>query len=241
VLDLDAYDRGARLAPAYLVFSPAVVFVVALSLGTSEWWSKVGGVLVACGAPVLAVQWGRSGGRRNQPALFQRWGGPPTTALMRFRTGGSVQAVSQRHEAVERATGKKMPTPDEEAADPATADAAYEAAVTALRELMRDEKEFRLVLRENIAYGFRRNLWGRKSYGIAVAVIVLVVSVILLVAAALDHEVSAWQSAAFSAAFAVAALIVWVTTITPEWVREAGEAYATRLLESAIRLPAGGS
>jgi hypothetical protein len=48
----DTYDRGARLAPPYLVFPlPAVVFVVALSLGLG-WWSKLAGTL----GPSLAVQ-----------------------------------------------------------------------------------------------------------------------------------------------------------------------------------------
>jgi hypothetical protein len=237
MLDLDAYDRGARLAPAYLVFSPAVVFVVALSLGTSVWWSKIGGVLVACGAPILAVQWGRSGGRPKQRELFEAWGGPPTTNLLRFRSGESGTTVAQRHAALERATGAKMPTAEEEAADPAAADAVYEVGVTVLRELTRNVEEFPLVLKENIAYGFRRNLWGRKPYGIAVAALVIAASAALLIAAALGHEVNAWEAAAFAAAFAAASLIVWITTITPGWVHEGGEAYATRLLESAIRLP----
>lgn len=60
----------------------------------------------------------------------------------------------------------------------------------------------------------------------------------LVVAAMLGHEVVAWGSAAFAAAFAGVALIVWLTMITPGWVSDAGDAYATRLLESAIRLPA---
>ena len=63
------------------------------------------------------------------------------------------------------------------------------------------------------------------------------VSATLLIVVVLGHEVAAWEAAAASAAFAAAVLIVWITTITPEWVHEAGEAYATRLLESAIRLP----
>jgi hypothetical protein len=84
---IDAYDRSARSAPAYLVFSPAVVFVVVLALGTSQWWSKLGSVLVACRAPLFAVQWGRSGGLQKQSQLFEMWGGPPSTQLLRFRTG----------------------------------------------------------------------------------------------------------------------------------------------------------
>jgi hypothetical protein len=133
-----------------------------------------------------------------------------------------------------------MPTAEDEVADPATADDLYETGVTALRELTRDDTQFPLVLKENIAYGFRRNLWGRKPYGIAVAALTLAASGGLLIAAALSHEVTAWESTAFAVAFAAAGLIAWITTVTPEWVHEAGEGYAARLLESAIRLPPAG-
>ena len=231
MLDLDAYDRGARLAPAYLVFSPAVVLVVALSLGTPDWWSKVGGALVAVGAPFLVVQWGRSGGRRRQAALWRAWGGAPTTRLLRFADGGSRAAVAQRHEAVERATGTRLPTPEQEAAEPAEADARYEAAVTALRALTENET---LVLKENIAYGFRRNLWARRRYGIAVALVVLAISIALLIADAAGPPLASAVAAAFSAL----TLVVWLAMVNEDWVREGAEAYAERLMQTATRLPA---
>jgi hypothetical protein len=238
MVGIDAYDRSARLAPAYLVFSPAVVFVIALALGTSQWWSKLGGLLVSCGAPLLAVQWGRSGGLQRQSKLFELWGGPPTTQLLRFDTGGSASIVERRHEVVERATGITLPTAAEEERDPADANDRYEIAVADLREKMRDEKAFPLVVKENTAYGLRRNLWGRKPYGIAVAILTLAASAALLASAAVGHEVASWPAAAFVAGFAALALAVWLTMITPGWVRESAEAYATRLLESAVRLPA---
>jgi hypothetical protein len=234
---IDAYDRSARLAPAYLVFAPAAVFVVVLALGSSEWWSRLGGLLVACGAPLLAVQWGRSGGRARQSKLVQSWGGWPSTQLLRFRTGGPVSIVERRHEVVERATGITLPTAEEEERDPAGADDRYEIAVADIRERMRDEKEFPLVQKENVAYGFRRNLWGRKPYGLAIGILVLTASAALLVSAAIGHEFQSWVAAAVTAGFAALALFVWLTVITPAWVHEAGEAYATRLLESAVRLP----
>jgi len=67
-------------------------------------------------------------------------------------------------------------------------------------------------------------------------VLVLVVSGALLLAAAAGHELGDWRAAAFAAAFAAAALLVWLTLVRPKWVREAGDAYATRLLESAMRV-----
>jgi hypothetical protein len=233
----DSYTRGARLAPAYLVFSPVVVFVVALSLGTSDWWSKLGGALVGCGAPLIAAEWARSGGRRKQDALWAKWGGPPTTKLLRFSGGGSAVEVGQRHKDVQHATGIKLPTADEEAADPTTADETYKTAVTSLRA--RTDKD-NLVLKENTLYGFRRNLWGRKPFGIAAAAIILLASVGLLIAAAVGHGLGSWPAAAVAAVFATLALLVWLFMVDGDWVREAADAYAQRLMQTATRLSAHG-
>jgi hypothetical protein len=106
-----------------------------------------------------------------------------------------------------------------------------------LRELTRDEKQFPLVVRENTEYGFRRDVWGRKRYGIVVALIALVAAGALVVAAAMGHEVLSWKAAALAAAFAAAALVVWLTVVTSYWVRQAADAYATRLIDSAVVLP----
>jgi hypothetical protein len=238
VIGFDAYDRGARLAPAYLVFAPAAVFVVAASLGAPAWWSKLGGILVACGGPMLAVEWGRAAGRRKQAALFDRWGGSPTTQLLQFARGGSEATVVQRHGAVQRATGIPLPSAGEEAADPAGATAAYENAVRVLRELTRD-KTFSLVLRENISYGFRRNLWGRKPFGLTISGAAVAAGVVLIILDLLGRSVVSVSASVIGGGFGVIALAGWIIVVTPDWVRAAGDAYAERLIDSAIRLPAG--
>lgn len=241
-LAFDAYDRQARLAVTYLVFSPAVIFVVAMSLGTKEWWSKLGGILVACGAPFLAAQWGRTAGRRKEPVLFQRWGGSPTVRLLRFASGEAVATVDHRHADVARATGVELPTRAEEYADPARADAVYGNAIAALRELTRDKAAFPLVFGENVGYGFRRNLWGRKSFGLAVSGLTTIVSLAVLVVSATqgaEHRFA--MPAGFSLAYAVVACLVWWRMVTEDWVKQSAEAYAQRLIESAVRVPSSGS
>jgi hypothetical protein len=184
----------------------------------------------------VRAHWGRSGGRRKQGELYVCWGGAPTTQLLRFRTGGSATVVSHRHDVVGHATGFTLPSAAEEEADAAAADDRYDIAVAALRERTRDIERFPLVLNENIGYGFRRNLWGRKPYGIAIALLVLAASAALLIAAAVGLGWGSWPAAAFAAGFPALALVVWLAVVTPAWVGEAGAAYATRLLESAERV-----
>jgi hypothetical protein len=220
-----------------LVFSPIVVLVVALSLGTDGWWKKLGGIALAFGGPLLAAQWGRSAGRRKEPRLWETWDGSPTLKLLRFRTGGPTATVEHRHETVERATGVSLPTEAAELADPVGADAIYEVSIAALRELTRNRSDYPLVFEELCNYGLRRNLWGRKTFGIAVAAGTLVVSIVFLVLGVTDH-VEGILGAALSAAFSAVALGGWLLMVTPDWVKETADAYAIRLVESAVRLPA---
>ncbi|MGH3113813.1 MAG: hypothetical protein ACRDOP_10155 [Gaiellaceae bacterium] len=240
MIGFDAYDRGARLAPAYLVLSPLAVFVFSLAIGSPTWWSKLGGILIACGGPLLAAHWGRAGGRTKQPALFAAWGGSPTTRLLRYSTGGLRATVDERHAVVERATGVSLPSESDEHADPEAAEARYESASARLRELTRGDV-FPLVLKENTSYGFRRNLWARKPYGIVVAALVSLASAVLLVVDAVGREVAPTGSALVPFVYGVLALVVRTMMVTPEWVRDAAEAYATRLLESAVRVPPHGA
>jgi hypothetical protein len=229
---LDAYVKAARLTPAYLVVSPAAVLVIAAALGTSDWWKKLIGVLAACGVPILLAEWGRSAGRRKQEALFAAWGGAPTTYLLRFRTGGSK--VARRHTVVERATKVELPaTAEEEAADPSRADERYEEAVDVLRERTRDEKKFHLVHEEVTSYGFRRNLWGRKPWGIAISLTVLAASAALLATDVAGHNLVPWPGAAVGAAYAGTVLCVWILMVTTDWVHVAAMTYANQLLDSA--------
>jgi hypothetical protein len=64
-----------------------------------------------------------------------------------------------------------LPTAEEERADPEGADRAYESVTAWLRTQTRDTKTFSILFRENISYGFRRNLWGLKPLGVTIALL----------------------------------------------------------------------
>jgi hypothetical protein len=234
---LDAYDLRARVAVAYLVFAPIVFFVVAFAIGSSAWWKTLGGLAVACGGPLLAAQWGRSAGRRKEPSLWASWGGSPTLQLLRFSSADGTAATEQRHASVQRATGITLPDRAAEEADPDAADAAYNQAIIVLRELTRDRKQFNLVWEENVNYGFRRNLWGHKPSGISLAGIVAVTSLTLLICDTNDVGWGSETAAIATLAFAILSVAAWAAMVTRSWVKQTADAYARRLIESAIRLP----
>jgi hypothetical protein len=230
---MDTYTRRARLSPVYLLFLPLALPIVALSWAPASWWGRLVGLALACGLPLLAAQFGRSAGKRKEPDLYAVWGGPPTTAMLRHRGSSNLVALARRHDLIARAVRIRLPSAAEEEADPENADAAYETAVAALRERTRKADEFPLVFDEVCNYGFRRNLWGHRSLGI-----VLAAAGALVALGAAAFGAAGVIRVSIPTALAVGILdaagaVVWARMVTEDWVRQAADAYAERLLSSA--------
>jgi hypothetical protein len=227
---LDTYARRARLQPVLLTTLP-------LGLATLAWFPAganvaglAWGILVWCGGATLLAQLGRGSGKRREHALFQAWGGTPTTKMLRHATASNKVVLERRHRALEQLLRDiALPTADDEAADPAGADAKYEACVAFLREHTRDRERYPLIFDENCSYGFRRNLWGLKPLGLTFAMIsFLAIELLIIWSRETGRTV---PSAAFAGGLLAAVFVMgWLFVVTPQWVRVAAEAYAERLL-----------
>jgi hypothetical protein len=229
----DPYDRRARLFPGFIVMLPVSVLAVVLVTTRPAWWSGVVLVFGASGASYYGMQLVRSAGRSKEQALWASWGGAPTTQLLRFRGALNRVAVKRRHEQLARLF-PDLPIPDEasESADPQLADEHYEAAVRALIERTRDKTRFERVFDELCQYGFRRNLWGCRSIALWLAALGLAAVAALGVFRALGILDVSELGLAFAAGVDILLLVTLAFVVRSEWVREAAEAYAQRLLGS---------
>lgn len=228
---LNPYARRARLAPVLIVMLPIGLAVASWMPVEPEKWGTLVGVATVCGLTLLFAQLGRDQGKAKEASLFERWDGKPTTRLLSHSSSAlNPQTRDRYHKRLKRLRRDfKIPTAEEEAADPDAAIAVYRSCVDYLLERTRDTKTFPLVFAENVNYGFRRNLWGMKPAGLCIAIVAAIgclgrVSLIW------------WQSGVvhgFSlVAFVgcVALVVLWIVRITPAWIRPAAEAYAQRLL-----------
>ena len=118
------------------------------------------------------------------------------------------------------------------------------AAVGVLREATRDRARFPLVAAENANYGFRRNLWGLKLWGMFIA-LVSAIGCWGLFISMLDPDPEGWRTSAsmlaqdgatvlrlVGACFNTATVAVWLFIVTPRWVRSTAEAYALQILSA---------
>jgi nucleoside phosphorylase len=230
---IDGYSRQARLTPVLIAASPLLLLgsVALPSLTLAERLVML--ALLVAMVP-LFDQLGRAGGRRCEPRLFRRWGGRPTTQLLRWRGPVSPAVQLRRHDALERVTGTRLPTMDEEDADSAGADDSYEAAVRVVRARVIDAP---VVLAENRNYGFRRNLFGLRPWGCTAAAASIVITAIW---AWLIHP-SAGQGITLGllGGSDVVLLALWLGVVREAWVREAAWIYAERLMDQIEVLDSG--
>ena len=220
----DEYGLKARVLPALLIGAPALTLLFfwgTLPLaGTLPGLGFIGGV-------TLAVQLLLHRGRTTEQRLIEAWGGLPTTLRLRSTSGGSATLRARRRADVERISGVTLPTARRERDHP---DEATEEIVHAVQLCIDRVREgavgSRLLLNENIAYGFRRNLRAARPLGIAIAALALGASTVLAVS---NGETGLGISAIV---INVATLLAWSIVINDKWVRDQAEKYAERFFRT---------
>ena len=234
---LDAYSLKARYYPTVIAMAPLCMIVLAAGSGL---WDPAKGVIGAAvsalGLAFVMDQVGRDQGKKKEPALYEAWGGKPSTRQLRHRDSTLDPVTLRRyHEKLAGLVGGvNMPTPEEEAADPDAADATYESCGAFLRQKTRG-KDFALLFQENTNYGFRRNLWGMKPAGIALAIIGTA-GCAALTAAFFAMGKEDWLVAAICTAVCIVLLVLWLCRFKPGWVRIPAEEYARQLLAACDSL-----
>jgi len=170
----DGYGRVARLYPAALALVPFMLFVGIARPETllGEFPKNMFAVLIFISVFYLLATIARIAGKKIEPGLLARWGGWPTTLLLRYRDATVDRYTKARyHQAlIEMCPDIAWPSQDDENSDAEDADLRYTSATNRLKERRRG-LEHKLVHKENASYGFHRNLLGLRRLAIAIAAI----------------------------------------------------------------------
>lgn len=232
-LMLDTYERRARLYPALILVTPAVITIVAVtSTQLPATNAALIGLLVECGGAFLLSQLARDAGKKKEKALFEKWGGMPSIAIFRHRDArlDPITKAAYHKKLSTLVNGTKPPSAADEQSDPVSADDTYAAWSTYLRLHTRDTKKYRLLFLENISYGYRRNIWGMQLIGAITSVSSFAVTAIWLnILSRTTHEIS--LELAVASLVLVVFSLLWIFRFSPTWVRIAADAYAERLIE----------
>lgn len=210
-----------------------IIFVAGLWIGTSFGRPLNYLVLafISC-VFVFIAQFGRHGGKTKQEELWDSWGGPPTTRFLRHSNPEFNRFRRSRcHKNLQMMfPDQALPTAEEEKNNPELADQVYEAYTRYLIGRTKDRVQYPLIHAENINYGFLRNLWGLKPYGLFLSISGLCGWAFHSLYQWCKHGSISYCSLT-AIAFHLVLLFLWIFWINPGKVKVAAEAYAERLLE----------
>ena len=238
------YTSLARILPTFVAVLPLGLIMLVFLAEQPLLVSVLFGLLTV-GGTAIGSQFGRELGYKAQPGLWQGWGGPPTTRLLRHHhLPGDIEMEPGLRQSIEEWVGWPLPTEQQEKDDPDWADAEYQKATKALIDATRDSNKFPLVFAENVNYGFRRNLWGLRVIGGVISAVVAILSWALLLLTTWGRPwPEPWWDIFAEPDFTVTVRIVisiastilvvfWVFFVKPSWIKASAEMYALRLMES---------
>lgn len=235
---IDNYSLKARVYPMLLMFLPFMVVALAYSYNASSAIKSIASIGGVAGLCFLFSQFGRDLGKKKEPHLWHSWGGAPSIQVLR-RSNEIIDVHTKNRYHSNLMALCPIPDLDEMLVihRKELGDDVYAAWCRFLINKTRDTKLFSLLFRENINYGFRRNLWGYKP--LAISLILLVIVCWYFINVSIYEE---YNPLSFPVQWAIAnllllvLLVVWLLVINKAWVRVPAFAYAERLLEASDKL-----
>lgn len=226
----DHYSLRARLQPALFTLLPIAFAVFAWTKPGERWVTALWTLLGTGGFTYFLGIYARNQGKQTEPDLWKSWGGGPSTQMLRHSGSANSLLRERWHKYLGKQLDKQFPTSEEEVAAPKVADEIYEAGVKWLIGKTRDQKKFPLLYKENVHYGYCRNLYGMKGLGITLSLLGCLVSASAGAWYMRQEtpQIAPWACTIASAMF----LFWWVFAVKAEWVRVPAQAYADRLFES---------
>lgn len=248
----DYYALRARVMPALIFCLPSAawLWVLTFSAGEAEAVPEVMFIIVIICVLMVLAEYVRERGKAVEGDLKKNWGGDwPTVVLMRHTGGLSPIIRTSYIEALQRRLPDLVfPSREEEALAPEASDAIYNKAIDWLRENTRGSQHA-VILKENAAYGFRRNLYAIRPELLWLSSIWLlggalwVVSSVPLFQEPIDymrHLASVMGTAGssywFSMLITSLSLLFATFMVTPNWVKQSADEYARRLLAACNTL-----
>jgi len=218
----DQYSRRARLYPCLYFILPLYIIAYIFMPEHEGTISKIVTLILACGGAMFAMQITRDLGKKAETKLFTRWGGKPTTFLLRHSDQTLTNAEKSKYVSD---ICKVYKTID------ASSDIEISNAVSWLIGQTRERQKFYLLLEENINYGFRRNLYGLKPL---IQLIDIGLMAVLIYFAITRANISIQIAISLGIAFIHLSLTTFI--ITDKWVKTAALNYAERLFKCCEEL-----
>lgn len=236
---MDRYTLRARYYPVVILFFPIIVLGVVYSFQFESYVHALTSLGTVSAFTYLFSQMGRDQGKKKEKKLWEGWGGTPSIQILRINNSHLDAHTKQRYHQKLQALCpvEVVPNAAMENVDLPSADQIYSAWTRFLISQTRDTGKYALLFKDNTSYGFRRNLWGLKPYGIALTVLLLLGNYIYWAIVKSSYNPVEYPSSfAYASIGLLFFLIFWITIVNKNWVKLIAFAYAERLCECSESL-----
>jgi hypothetical protein len=228
------YSLVARTYPIMILLIPLVITGSYLSVNFDNYYHFFTSIGLLGALSFLLTQLGRDFGKKKEHALWKSWGGMPTIQILRFNNDFLDDLTKKRYHLRlnELCPVEHIPTKELEQINPSEIDKIYSTWTKFMISNTRDTNKYRLLYKENINYGFRRNLWGLKK--IAICLILINICIITLFSGSKlgFNFFFQWTNEYFiSLGLLLVILIFWILIVTKDWIKRVAFSYAERLFE----------
>lgn len=232
---MDKYSIVARIYPMILFYLPLNVIMIVIVWDFQDYFHYAIPVGFVGIIGYLTSHLGRDAGKTKEAKLWSDWGGAPTTQLFRW-SDQKIDLFTKRrsHIKMEQLCPiGNIIDENYEVNNSLLADQVYKSWTVYLLGKTRDTTKFSLIFKENIAYGFRRNLWGLKTYSICLILLLMIATFCYF-----GYTLGIWKIEFMPKIFFVSEiylsffLLFWILRVTENWVKLVAFSYAERLHES---------
>ncbi|MEW7994871.1 MAG: hypothetical protein AB2825_10430 [Candidatus Thiodiazotropha endolucinida] len=165
----DHYVISARIKPIFFVLLPVVLAVLITEPSVQTWGATILTFLVTFGVISFLSNTVSIAGNDAQTKLFEKWGGAPTTRFLRHSDTYLDEFTKKRYHSwlSKNIDGLTLPTPEDESQDKEKADKIYQSSANYLLEKTRDISKYHLLYKDLVNYGFVRNLFALRWWGVS--------------------------------------------------------------------------
>ena len=237
MIKLDTYSLKARVYPALIVLLPVLVLSLFYITDFKVYYHYATAIISVGFLSFVLAQLGRDQGEKKENQLFERMGGKPTNQILRHTNNHLDKITKARYHKwlSENIPEVRIPSLAEEQLNPSKTDEIFESCTKFLISRTRNTEKFNLLFIENINYGFRRNLWAMKTWGLTI-----------LIASILAHTVivtDVFSNIGFKTTNDICPYLIflilglfWFFEVTSNWVKLTAIAYAKRLYETIEKI-----
>jgi len=230
---MNTYSLKARIYPVILAVIPILIIGILFSVTFKTYYQTIGGLGITTVLFFLFSQLGRDRGKKLESSLWKKWGGDPTTQILRLRDKRLNSITKKKYHITMNSLVKHeiVPSKELESNSSEFCDEIYSAWVKYLIGKTRDSKKFNLLFTENINYGFRRNSLGLKPFALFVT-IGLIVGVLATNYLTYETLNIKDKNSIVAIGILILPLFYWLFIVNENWVKIPAFAYAERLVET---------